>query len=46
MNGNRRTEALKLEVVKHVTERGYPVAEVATLLTVSNHKPSCGRSSW
>jgi transposase len=35
MSGKRYTEEFKIEAVKQVTDRGYPVAEVAKRLGVS-----------
>ena len=37
MSRQRYTEEFKLEAVKQVTERGHPVAEVATRLGVSGY---------
>ena len=37
MSKPRFPEAFKIEAVKQVTERGYPVAEVASRLGVSAH---------
>jgi transposase len=37
MSGKRHTEEVKVEAVKQVTERGHPVAEVATRLGVTTH---------
>jgi transposase len=37
MSGKRYTEEFKVEAVKQVTERGHPVAEVATRLGVTTH---------
>ena len=37
MSSKRYTEEFKIEAVKQVTERGYPVAEVAGRLGVSQH---------
>ncbi len=37
MSGKRYTEEFKIEVVKQVTDRGYPVADVAERLGISQH---------
>jgi transposase len=37
MSGKRYTEEFKMEAVKQVTERGHPVAEVASRLGVTTH---------
>lgn len=37
MSSKRYTDAFKVEAVKQVTERGHPVAEVASRLGVSIH---------
>lgn len=37
MSGKRYTEEFKIEAVKQVTERGYPVSEVASRLGVTTH---------
>jgi transposase len=37
MRGKRYTEEFKIEAVKQVTERGHPVAEVASRLGVTTH---------
>jgi transposase-like protein len=37
MSSKRYTEKFKVEVVKQVTERSYPVAEVANRIGVSQH---------
>jgi transposase len=37
MSGKRYTEEFKVEAVKQVTERGHPVAEVASRLGVTNY---------
>ena len=37
MSSKRYTEEFKVEAVKQVTERGYPVAEVSGRLGVSQH---------
>ena len=37
MSSKRYTEEFKVEAIKQVTERGYPVAEVAGRLGVSQH---------
>jgi transposase len=37
MSGKRYTEEFKAEAVKQVTERGHPVAEVASRLGVTTH---------
>jgi transposase len=37
MSGKRYTEEFKVEAVKQVTERGHPVAEVASRLGVTPH---------
>ena len=37
MSSKRYTEEFKIEAVKQVTERGYPVAEVSGRLGVSQH---------
>ena len=37
MSGKRYTEEFKVEAVKQVTERGHPVAEVASRLGVTTH---------
>ena len=37
MSKPRFPEEFKIEAVKQVTERGYPVAEVASRLGVSTH---------
>jgi transposase len=37
MSGKRYTEEFKVEAVKQVTERGHPVAEVASRLAVTNY---------
>jgi transposase len=37
MSGKRYTEEFKIEAVKQVTERGRPVAEVASRLGVTTH---------
>jgi transposase len=37
MSSKRYTEEFKVEAVKQVTERGHPVAEVATRLGVTTH---------
>lgn len=36
MSGKRYTEQFKVEAVKQVTERGYPLAEVAKRLGVTS----------
>ena len=38
MSSKRYTEEFKVEAIKQVTERGYPVAEVAGRLGVSQHR--------
>ena len=37
MSGKRYTEEFKVEAVKQVTERGHPVAEVASRLGVTSY---------
>jgi transposase len=37
MSGKRYTEEFKVEAVKQVSERGHPVAEVASRLGVTTH---------
>ena len=37
MSGKRYTEEFKIEAVRQVTDRGYPVAEVADRLGVTSH---------
>lgn len=37
MSGKRYTEEFKIEAVKQVTDRGYPVADVAERLGISQH---------
>jgi transposase len=37
MSSKRYTEEFKVEAIKQLTERGYPVAEVAGRLGVSQH---------
>jgi transposase len=37
MSGKRYTEEFKAEAVKQVTQRGHPVAEVASRLGVTTH---------
>jgi transposase len=37
MSGKRYTEEFRLEAVKQVTDRGHPVAEVASRLGVTSH---------
>ena len=37
MSSKRYTEEFKVEAIKQITERGYPVAEVAGRLGVSQH---------
>ena len=37
MSGKRYTEEFKVEAIKQVTERGHPVAEVASWLGVKTH---------
>lgn len=37
MSAKRYTEEFKIEAVKQITERGHPVAEVASRLGVSTH---------
>lgn len=37
MSSQRYTEEFKVEAVKQITERGYPVAEVSSRLGVSQH---------
>lgn len=37
MSNKRYTEEFKIEAVKQVTERGHPVAEVASRIGVSQH---------
>jgi transposase len=37
MSSKRYTEEFKIEAIKQVTERGFPVAEVALRLGVSQH---------
>jgi transposase len=37
MSGKRCTEEFKVEAVKQVTERGHPVAEMASRLGVTTH---------
>ncbi len=37
MSGNRFPEEFRVEAVKQITERGYPVAEVASRLGVSQY---------
>ncbi len=37
MHNSQFTEEFKIEVVKQITERGYPVAEVSERLDVSSH---------
>jgi len=37
MSGKRYTEEFKIEAVRQVTDRGYPVAEVASRLGVTTH---------
>lgn len=37
MSSKRYPEEFKIEAVKQVTERGYPVADVATRIGVSQH---------
>ncbi len=37
MSSKRYPEEFKIEAVKQVTERGYPVAEVASRIGVSQH---------
>ena len=37
MSGKRYTEEFKIEAVRQVTDRGYPVAEVADRLGVTGH---------
>lgn len=37
MSGKRYPEEFKIEAVKQITEKRYPVAEVATRLGVSQH---------
>ena len=37
MSGKRYTEEFKIESVKQVSERGHPVAEVASRLGVTTH---------
>jgi transposase len=37
MSGKRYTEEFKVEAIKQITERGRPVAEVASRLGVTSH---------
>jgi len=37
MSGKRYTEEFRIEAVKQVTDRGHPVAEVASRLGVTSH---------
>jgi transposase len=37
MSGKRYTDEFKIEAIKQVTDRGHPVAEVASRLGVSQH---------
>jgi transposase len=37
MSGKRYTDEFKIEAVRQVTDRGYPVAEVAERLGVTTH---------
>ena len=37
MSGKRYTDEFKIEAVKQVTDRGYPVADVAERLGISQH---------
>lgn len=37
MSSKRYPEEFKIEAVKQITERGYPVAEVATRIGVSQY---------
>lgn len=37
MSSQRYTEEFKIEAVKQISERGYPVAEVSSRLGVSQH---------
>ena len=41
-SGNRFPEEFRIEAVKQITERGYPVAEVASRLGVSQYSLVCG----
>ena len=38
MSGKRYTEEFKIEAVKQVTDRGYPVADVAERLGISQQR--------
>ena len=46
MSSKRYTEEFKVEAIKQVTERGYPVAEVAGRLGVSQHSLYQWRKSY
>lgn len=37
MSGKRYTDEFKIETVRQVTDRGYPVSEVAERLGVTTH---------
>jgi len=37
MSGKRYTDEFKIEAVRQVTDRGYPVFEVAERLSVTTH---------